>query len=121
VCWFVNHAGVPAPISSWEIELVRKLVENPSRLQPYPFLERGDPVRVIRGPLVGLSGTLARVKNQHRVVVSIELLRKSAAVEVELSSLERVYSRGSFSSQRNDIRSSTLVDSRRSVELGKTI
>jgi len=99
VCWFLSNAGAPAAISSWEIELIRKLVESPSHLQPHPFLERGDQVRVIRGPFAGLTGTLSRVKNQHRVVVSIELLRKSAAVEVEISSLERIGPPRSFGSQ----------------------
>ena len=96
VCSFVNSAGVPSALSPWEIELIRKLVENPSHLQPHPFLERGDVVRVVRGPLLGLTGTLCRIKNQHRVVVSIELLRKSAAVEVDISSLEPIRSPRSF-------------------------
>lgn len=90
VCWFVGKAGAPSSISPPEIELLRKLVENPAHLQPHPFLDRGDQVRVIRGPFAGLTGTLLRVKNQHRVVVSIELLRKSAAVEVDIASLERI-------------------------------
>lgn len=90
VCWFVDNAGIPSALAPWEVELIRKLVESPSHLQPYPFLERGDQVRVIRGPFAGMTGILCRLKNQHRVVVSIELLRKSAAIEVEVSSLERI-------------------------------
>jgi transcription antitermination factor NusG len=89
VCWFVSNAGVPADVSEAEIEMVRRVVEAPVTVQPHSFLDRGDRVRVLRGPLTGLTGILTRVKNQCRVIISLELLRKSAAIEIDLSDLER--------------------------------
>jgi transcription antitermination factor NusG len=90
VCWFVSNAGTPSAILPEEINIVRRLAGSPAALQPHPFLECGDEVRVIHGPLAGLSGILVRIKNAYRVVISIELLQKSAAVEVDLSSVERI-------------------------------
>jgi transcription antitermination factor NusG len=90
VCWFVSNAGLPASIGEEELQIVRRLVEAPVNAHPHDFLEQGDKVRVLRGPLAGLTGILTRVKNQYRVVISLELLRKSAAVEIDFADLERV-------------------------------
>src|SRR5262249_10780882 len=90
VCWFVSNAGLPASIGEEELQFVRRLAETPVNAHPHDFLEQGDKVRVLQGPLAGLTGILTRVKNQYRVVISLELLRKSAAVEIDFADLERV-------------------------------
>jgi transcription antitermination factor NusG len=90
VCCFVSNAGVPTAVPEAEIAMVRRVVEAPLNVQPHSFLDRGDQVRVLRGPLTGLTGILMRVKNQCRVVISLELLHKSAAIEIDLSDLERI-------------------------------
>ena len=90
VCWFVSLAGVPSLIGDKDIQVVRRLAEAPLNADPHSFLEQGDKVRVLRGALAGLTGILARVKNQYRVVISLELLRKSAAVEIDIADLERI-------------------------------
>jgi transcription antitermination factor NusG len=82
--------GEPAAIPESEIESVRKAVEWGNRVEPHPFLRCGDRVRVICGPLQGLEGILVRQKNLYRLVLSVEILERSAAVEVEVSSVERV-------------------------------
>jgi len=88
VCWLVCNAGVPAALADNEIADLRRLTENPGNLQPHVFLNCGDRVRVAKGPLAGLEGILVREKNNHRVVLSVELLQQSASVEVDLASLE---------------------------------
>jgi len=82
----------PAVIPQSEIEAVRKAIEWGNRVEPHPFLRCGDRVRVISGPLQGLEGILVRKKNLYRLVLSVELLERSAAVEVDVSSVERVAS-----------------------------
>jgi|HubBroStandDraft_6_1064221.scaffolds.fasta_scaffold297755_1 transcription antitermination factor NusG len=89
VCWFVSNAGAPTAVPEAEIEMVRRVVEAPVNVQPHSFLDRGERVRVLRGPLAGLTGILMRVKNQCRVIISLELVRKSAAIEIDLSDLGR--------------------------------
>ena len=90
VCWFVANAGVPCQIAQREIESLRVLTESPAAFQPHPFLDCGDRVRVISGPLAGLEGIVTRSKKHYRVVLSVGILQKSAAVEVDSAILERV-------------------------------
>jgi transcription antitermination factor NusG len=82
--------GEPAAVPESEIEAVRKAIEWGNRVEPHPFLRCGDRVRVISGPLQGLEGILVRKKNLYRLVLSVEILERSAAVEVDVSSVERV-------------------------------
>ena len=86
----LSFNGEPAVIPETEIESVRKAVEWGNRVEPHPFLRCGDRVRVISGPLQGLEGILVRKKNLYRLVLSVEILERSAAVEVDVSSVERV-------------------------------
>lgn len=90
ICWFVGNGCAPTGIPPEDIKAIRRLVECPISLQPHPYLKCGDVVRVIRGPFAGLQGVLVRAKNGHRVVISVDLLQKSAAFEVDLSNLERI-------------------------------
>ena len=82
--------GEPAAIPESEIESVRKVIEWGNRVEPHPFPRCGDRVRVISGALQGLEGILVRKKNLYRLVLSVEMLERSAAVEVDVSAVERV-------------------------------
>jgi transcription antitermination factor NusG len=87
---FVRLSGVPAPIPEEEIEAVRRVVERGLRAEPHPFLNTGDRVRVTSGPLQGLEGNLARKKSFYRLILSVELLARSIAVEVNVADVERL-------------------------------
>jgi len=89
-CAFVTAGGRAAPIPDLEIDAVRRTIESSLRMEPHPFLKCGDRVRVKSGPLESLEGILIRKKNLLRVVISIELLMKSAAVEVDAWQVERI-------------------------------
>jgi transcription antitermination factor NusG len=86
----VSWGARPADIPSEEIEAVRRLVESPLRVEPHPFLKCGDLVRIKSGPLEGIEGILVRKTRGVRLVLSVEMLSKSAAVEVDVSTVERV-------------------------------
>ena len=88
----VGYAGRASAIPDSDLEMVRKVTENGAGIEPHPYLKCGDRVRVRVGPLAGAEGILTRVKNRYRVVVSVELLQKAVAVEVDLSVLERLSS-----------------------------
>ena len=90
VCNIVSCGGRPAAIPHSEIEGVRRIVESTLRVEPHPFLRSGDWVRVKYGPIAGVEGILLRKKNIARLVLSVEMLGKSAAVEVEATNVERV-------------------------------
>jgi transcription antitermination factor NusG len=82
----VNILGaghVPEPIKLSEIRSVQAVADSGQPVQPWPFLNEGHRVRIEAGPLSGTEGTLLRVKNQLRLIVSITMLQRSMAVEVD--------------------------------------
>ncbi len=72
------------------MEALFKMVASSLRVEPHPFLKCGDWVRVKFGPLEGIEGILLRKKNLFRLVLSVEMLQKAVAVEVDISMVERV-------------------------------
>ena len=79
----VGFRGAPAPIPDAQIEAVREICLTKLPCDPYPYLTEGRWVRVSRGPLAGLSGILIRKKSKHRLIVSIDILQQSVAVEID--------------------------------------
>jgi len=88
----VAWAGRPADIPQEEIDAVRRLAESSLRFEPHPFLKCGDWVRIKSGPLEGIQGILVRKKSAFRLVLSVQMLAQSAAVEVDVSVVERIRS-----------------------------
>jgi len=86
----VSCGDQPAAIPFSEIEGVKRVVESSLRVEPHPFLKCGDWVRVKHGPIAGVEGLLLRQKNVARLVLSVEMLGKSAAVEVDATDVERI-------------------------------
>ena len=79
-----------AIIPESEIQALRKAVEGPSRIEPHPFLKCGERVRVIRGTLQGVEGILIRKKNLSRLVLSVDMVAQSVAVEIDAMDVEQV-------------------------------
>jgi transcription antitermination factor NusG len=87
---FVGWSGRAAPIPEEEIAAVVRTIESSLKVEPHPFLRCGDWVRVRSGPLEGIEGILVRKKNLFRLVLSVEMLQKSVAVEVDVTAVESV-------------------------------
>lgn len=83
----VGFGKTPAPIPEDEIERVRRMVESGVPVTPFPFVQVGQTVLIERGPLAGLEGILAEVKGKCRLVVSINLLKRSVSAEVDRSAV----------------------------------
>lgn len=88
----VANAGRAAAIPEEQIDAVKRMVDGSLRVEPHPFLKCGDHVRVKTGPLQGIEGVLVRKKNLTRLVLSIEMLMKSVAVEIDAWMVERISS-----------------------------
>jgi len=71
-----------------EIEGVRRLLAASVCCQAHPLLQEGAWVRVRRGPLQNLEGLLVRVKNQARLVVSLNLLSQSVSTEIDANEVQ---------------------------------
>ena len=79
----VSFNGTPAPLPETEIEVLRNGLEQGIYALPHPYLRAGRRVRVIRGPLAGAHGILVRKKDKLRFVISIDVLMRSVAVELD--------------------------------------
>jgi transcription antitermination factor NusG len=88
VVGFVRNQTGPLPVPDREIEDVRAVLSHGIGCSPYPFLKAGDRVRVVRGALVGLEGTLIRCGSQSKLVISVEMIQRSVAVSVNESDVE---------------------------------
>ena len=96
VLQIVGFGKTPVPVEQKEIEAIQLAVASELPSQPWPYIEIGERVRIHTGKLAGLEGLLINIKGNHRVVLSVTLLQRSVALEVDLAwiaSLEK--SRGS--------------------------
>jgi len=79
----VGSRNDPIPVPLQEIEAIQRMVETRLMIEPWPFLHAGQRVRVEAGPLRGTQGVVLRVKDRQRLIVSIPLLQRSVAVEID--------------------------------------
>lgn len=84
----VSFADGPVPIPDEEIASVRKIVDCGLSICGCPMLNVGQRVRMRSGPFEGVEGRLEKIKTQFRLVVSMELLGRSVAVEVDPDATE---------------------------------
>ena len=80
----VGTGKVAVPIADAEIEALQVAVSSGIPAQPWPYLRTGEYVQINYGHLTGLQGILVNFKGNHRVVLSVTLLQRSLALEVEL-------------------------------------
>ena len=86
VIQIVGAAGRPIAVSDDEITAVRALVASRLVVTPWPYLRVGHKVRIANGPLTGLDGVVVRAADgSPRIVVSVDLLQRSVAAEVDRS------------------------------------
>jgi transcription termination/antitermination protein NusG len=72
-----------------EVDAIRQVVNSPLHVMPHPYLQQGQRVRIIDGPLTGIEGTLVRSRPERGLLVlTVDLLRRSVAVEVDCTSVE---------------------------------
>jgi len=85
----VHIVGVlrPEPIPDVEIESLKIVMDTHTHYEVYPYLKEGSLVEVIRGPMQGARGVLLRHARPYRLVLSIKLIQRAVAVEVDASSV----------------------------------
>ena len=89
VCEIVSFGNTAAIVPEKEISAIRVATASCQIMEPHPFLKEGHRVRVKSGPLSGIEGLLQRRKDSFRLVLSVELLGRSVAVEVEQCDIHR--------------------------------
>ncbi len=73
----------PLPVNDSEMAALQLIVQSGLQAEPWPFLQVGQRVRIERGSLQGVEGILMAIKKPYRLVVSVTLLQRSVAVELD--------------------------------------
>jgi transcription antitermination factor NusG len=87
VLGFAASTAKPTMISDAEISALRAATDD-LKAEPHPYLNNGDAIRIVAGPLAGMTGILTRRKHAYRVVLSIEAIMRSIVVEVSEFDIE---------------------------------
>ncbi|MEZ5402640.1 MAG: transcription termination/antitermination NusG family protein [Bryobacteraceae bacterium] len=84
----VSAGPVPLPVDVDELEVIRRILRSDLPASPWPFLQTGHRVRIDYGSLRGVEGILVDFKGRDRIVVSVSLLQRSVAVEIDRGWIE---------------------------------
>jgi len=83
----VSSGREPSALATHEIESLRAGLPQ-RQYEPHPQVAVGDAVRIVEGPFAGMCGVLVRKKNHFRVVLTLELIMQSVAVEIGMDEIE---------------------------------
>lgn len=86
----IGFEGQPTSIPEDQLESLKRLVFSTLPYDPYPYLEAGDSVEIIRGPLTGLRGTLLEKKGIYRFILSIDLIQQAVSCEVDACDVVKI-------------------------------
>lgn len=79
----VGFGRGPEPVDECEIGAIRTIAESRLAFEPWQFIQAGERVRIDDGCLRGVEGYLVGARGRDRLVVSITLLQRSCAVEID--------------------------------------
>jgi transcription antitermination factor NusG len=79
----VGAGKTPEPVEPAELAAIQSLAQSGLPAIPWPYLKTGERVRIEHGALEGCEGILTAVKKELRVVLSVTLLQRSVAVEID--------------------------------------
>jgi len=71
-----------------ELEQINRALQSKTKLDPHPFLKKGDRCRVTAGPLAGMEGIMVRKRNNAKLVLNVEILGQAVATEIDADLLE---------------------------------
>ncbi len=103
----VGIGRAPLPIDEEEITAIQTVVNSGLPTQPWQFLQIGQRVRIEYGALCGLEGILLELKGHHRIVVSVTLLQRSVAVEIDTDWVSPI--RRQYDARTSGVKSSPLL------------
>jgi transcription antitermination factor NusG len=89
----VGRGRIPLPVDDGEIAAIQTVVSSGLHAEPWPYLELGQKIRIESDALEGLEGILINFKGNHRIIVSVSLLRRSVALEIDRSCVKPVGTR----------------------------
>src|ERR1700674_4264147 len=83
VIQIVGIGKTPIPVEEQEIAAIQRAGKSGLSTMPWPYLQVGHVVRIEEGPLQGLTGIVLKIKSGLKLVLSVNLLQRSVAVEID--------------------------------------
>lgn len=83
VVQIVGRGKTPIPVEEHEITAIQRVASSGLSTMPWPYLQVGQLARIEEGPLQGMSGIVVRIKSGLKLVLSVQLLQRSIAVEID--------------------------------------
>jgi transcription antitermination factor NusG len=91
VIQIVGVGKTPIPVEEEEIAAIQRVGKSGLSTMPWPYLEVGHVVRIEDGPLRGMTGMIVKIKSGLKLVLSVSLLQRSVAVEIDRSWVSSVH------------------------------
>ena len=85
VMQIVGVGKTPIPVEEEEIAAIQRVQKSALAAMPWPYMQIGNVAEILEGPLRGLTGIIVKIKSGMKLVLSVTLLQRSVAVEVERS------------------------------------
>ena len=112
VTQILGTGSIPLALSEEEIVSLRVAIQADLPLQPFPFLQAGQRVRIEQGALTGVVGLVVRIKASLRLILSVTLLQRSVLVEIDRHQVSREAERRlDFGESRPDSLATLLLSS----------
>ena len=89
----VGNGNVPVAVSERDLEAIRVALTNGLPIEPYDSLQKGDVVLVTKGPLAGIEGSFVQYRGTSRLVLSVSLINRAVAVEMDRLCVEPLQTR----------------------------
>ena len=83
VLHIVGGGRVPIPVDDDEISAIRAAATSGLPAEPWPCVKIGERLRLDSGPLAGVEGLLVDIRKSYRLILSVTLLNRSIAVEID--------------------------------------
>jgi transcription antitermination factor NusG len=89
----IGNGKVPVPVAEDDLNAIRVALQNGLPIEPYDNLQNGDVVLVTKGPLAGIEGSFVQYRGTSRLVLSVSLINRAVAVEMDRLCVEPVHQR----------------------------
>ena len=91
VIQIVGVGKAPVPVEEEEIIAIQRAGKSGLSIMPWPYLQVGHVARIENGPLRGMEGIVVKIKSGLKLVLSVNLLQRSVAVEIDRSWIGAAY------------------------------
>jgi len=95
----VGFGGQPAALPESDVAVIRVCLERIARIEPHPVISAGQRVRIVRGAFAGMEGIMTRIKGTSRLVLSVSLIMRAVAIEVDDIDVEPIQHSPQYTSQ----------------------